>query len=133
MVDYFLAEQPVSTSPFMITDENMHRYDPWYAIRNHVYRDARELDLPPIPVPDPRYERDEISTGDYPELNAIFDRLHTDAEGLPYYDPEVNLLLPPPRSPTLSSPELDLAEHRLPAVEAQAERRSEVPYTEAGT
>ncbi|CAN8106254.1 unnamed protein product [Discula destructiva] len=96
MTEFFLAEAPNPTSPFpiMSTDENRHRYDPWYARPNHVYRDAWELQRPPKEIPDPRYERDVRSTHDYPELEDTFKKISAHAEGLPYCEPDGTVVPP---------------------------------------
>lgn len=108
----------------MVSDKNRHRHDPWYAIPNHIYRDAWELDLPAIPVPDPRYEQDVRSTGDYPELEAVFEMLNADASPVIPYRESRYTSLPP-------SPQVDLAERSPPGGETLAQTSSEVQDSEA--
>lgn len=120
MVEFLLADQHPPRSPFPIlaTDENLHRYDPWYAIANHVYRDTWERHLPPKEIPDPRHVRDVISTGDYPEHIEVFNKIYARAEGLSCYDSRGNLVpTPPSPSPT---PGLPLSEAQLRLLEEMA-------------
>ncbi|KAK3898595.1 hypothetical protein C8A05DRAFT_47130 [Staphylotrichum tortipilum] len=73
--NFLLSTEPIPPSPFPIlaSDANLHRHDPWGAIAlHHVFRDPWERKFPPTKPPE---TRDVRSTGDYPELAAMFTQL----------------------------------------------------------
>lgn len=97
LAEFLLADQPPATSPLPVlaTGENLHRYDPWQARPNHVYRNEWELSLPPVPVPDPRHERDVVTVCDYPHLEEAYKKMTAHAEGLPYHESNETVEIPP--------------------------------------
>jgi hypothetical protein len=82
-VAFLLSETPPATSPFPIlaSDRNRHRHDPWDAIAlHHIFRDPWERKFP---LTKPEDTRCVVSTGDYPELEDMFDELNSFAEDYP--------------------------------------------------
>jgi hypothetical protein len=93
LVDFLLSTEPSPSPPFPIlaSDENVHRHDPWDAIALHqIFRYPWERRFPATKPPD---TRDVRSTGDYPELAAMFtamnDPAHHASEGpVPQFRPQ---------------------------------------------
>ncbi len=70
-VGFLLSNErsPLAPFPLLVTDDNFRRHDPWDAIAlHHIFRDPWERKVTPTKPP----ERDVRSTGDYPELEAMW-------------------------------------------------------------
>ena len=73
-VGFLLSNEssPPSPFPLLVTDDNFRRHDPWDAIAlHHIFRDPWERKVTPTKPP----ERDVRSTGDYPELIAMWEEI----------------------------------------------------------